>query len=165
MDPMWIAQADRGQIGLQVLGRQLGGFVVEPRLDVGETCRLQPRARGLCGREVLAPRKSSPSSRSAVSIDEMLPAPPHCAASWPPGLSTRARCRKSASWSAIQWNVAVDRMASTGSAIASGCVRSPIRNRTRSPNGANRSRAASIMAGEPSSAITRPPAAVRASAR
>ena len=50
-----------------------------------------------------------------------LPAPPHCATSWPPGRRTPARFANSASWSGIQWNVAVERMASTGP-IGSGCA-------------------------------------------
>ena len=51
----------------------------------------------------------------------MLPKPPHWATSHPPGWSTAARFAKSASWSGTQWNVAVERMASTGSSIGSGC--------------------------------------------
>ena len=42
------------------------------------------------------------------------PAPPHWATSRPPGRSAANRRSNSRSWSAIQWNVAVERIASTG---------------------------------------------------
>ena len=45
----------------------------------------------------------------------MLPSPPHWATSRPPGRSAACRRANSRSWSAIQWNVAVERTASTGS--------------------------------------------------
>ena len=74
----------------------------------------------------------------------MLPAPPHWATSWPPGRSTAARWRKSASWSATQWSVAVERAASTtpsigapvlvgGSVVAAVCLLGPIERLTTSP--------------------------------
>ena len=43
-----------------------------------------------------------------------MPAPPHWATIRPPGRSAANRRSKSRSWSAIQWNVAVERIASTG---------------------------------------------------
>ena len=43
----------------------------------------------------------------------MLPSPPHWATSRPPGRSAACRRANSRSWSAIQWNVAVERIAST----------------------------------------------------
>ncbi len=46
--------------------------------------------------------------------DAMFPTPPHWATSQPPGRRTAARFAKRASWSGTQWNVAVERMASTG---------------------------------------------------
>ncbi len=45
----------------------------------------------------------------------MFPAPPHWATSCPRGRSTEARLRNSDRWSVIQWNVAVDKIASTAS--------------------------------------------------
>ena len=63
----------------------------------------------------------------------MLPSPPHWATSRPPSAGRRAqRRRKSASWSAIQWKVAVERTASTCSPpsvqhdeVRHACVRVP----------------------------------------
>ncbi len=98
-------------------------------------------------------RRSSPATRWT---EAMLPTPPHCATSQPPGRRTAARFANSASWSGTQWNVAVDRIASTVPSIGSGCPRSATTYSIRSPNGASRSRAASIIDGEPSSATTRP---------
>ena len=65
------------------------------------------------------------STELATSMNRaMLPKPPHWATSQPPGWSTAARFAKSASWSGTQWKVAVERIASTGSSIGSGCPRS-----------------------------------------
>ena len=86
----------------------------------------------------------------------MLPNPPHCATSQPPGRSTAARFSKSASWSITQWKVAVDSTASTGSASGSGRPRSASTYVTWSPNLARRPRACSSIAAEKSSATTRP---------
>ena len=86
----------------------------------------------------------------------MLPAPPHWATSRPPGRVTAARLRNSASWSGTQWNVAVERTASTRPSIGSGTPRSATTYSIRSPKRASRSRAASTIDGEPSSAMTRP---------
>ena len=85
----------------------------------------------------------------------MLPTPPHWATSSPPGRMTAARLRNSASWSGTQWKVAVDRIASTAPSIGSGRPRSATTYSTRSPNRARRSRVASTIAAEPSSATTR----------
>ena len=80
--------------------------------------------------------------------------------------AARARRRaNSSAWSPIQWNVAVERIASTGSPprCRSTRARSGRRRRasTRS-SPASRSRAASIIEAEPSTPITRPRAAARA---
>ena len=54
----------------------------------------------------------------------MLPLPPHCASITPPGRSAANRRRKRRSWSRIQWKVAFEKIASTGSASSSSS-RSP----------------------------------------
>ena len=65
-----------------------------------------------------------------------------------------ARFANSASWSAIQWKVAVDRMASTGGDTGNGSCRSATRYSTRSSP--SRARACSTIETEPSSATTEP---------
>ena len=102
------------------------------------------------------PRQLSPIVASTASMRATLPTPPHWATSQPPRRVIVARFAKSASWSGTQWKVAVDTTASTGSSIGNGWPRSATTYSMRSPNGARRSRAASIIAGDPSRAMTRP---------
>ena len=71
-----------------------------------------------------SPSQPSPIVARTRRTDAMLPPPPHWATSRPPGRTTAARLRNSASWSGTQWNVAVERIASTGSSIGSGSPRS-----------------------------------------
>ncbi len=59
------------------------------------------------------PSQPSPIVARTRWIEAMLPTPPHCATSQPPGRMTAARFRNSASWSGTQWKVAVERTAST----------------------------------------------------
>ena len=66
----------------------------------------------------------------------MFPAPPHCAASRPPGFSAACRRANRRSWSSIQWKVAVERIASTGSSSSSS---------TRSAANASIPRAARLL--------------------
>ena len=76
---------------------------------------------------VHGPSQPSPTSASTAWTAAMLPCPPHCATSRPPGRRTEARCRNSASWSATQWKVAVDRIASTlASPSGRGAARSAV---------------------------------------
>ena len=85
-----------------------------------------------------------------------LPAPPHWAASRAPGCITSKRCRKSAAWSGIQWNVAPEKTASTGASIGNGRCRSASMIVTRSPNAARFTRASASIDGDASTATTRP---------
>ena len=103
------------------------------------------------------PSQPSPIDASARWTVAMLPTPPHWATSQPPGRSTAARFANSASWSRTQWKVAVDRIASTLALDRERTGRGRRRRSSiRSPNRASRSRAAAIIAGEPSRAMTRP---------
>ncbi len=79
-----------------------------------------------------------------------LPAPPHWATIRPPGRSAANRRSNSRSWSGIQWKVAVERIASTGSSSSSSS-RSATNTSTPGPS---RSRACSTIEGEPSTATT-----------
>ena len=63
----------------------------------------------------------------------MLPRPPHWASSRPPGFRLRCSAANSASWSGIQWKVALEKMTSTGSGSAS-CARSWQETIARSPS-------------------------------
>ncbi|HVE67494.1 MAG TPA: hypothetical protein VNB64_02820 [Solirubrobacteraceae bacterium] len=97
------------------------------------------------------PRSPGSSTASmAARTAAMFPAPPHCASSRPPG--RRAPCRRPnrASWSAIQWKVALENTASTGSGRSSSS-RSDTSTVARgsSPRAA---RARSAIAGDPSTA-------------
>ena len=74
--------------------------------------RRSPRA----SRSASSPSQPSPIVARTARTEAMLPPPPHWATSRPPGRMTAARLRKSASWSGTQWNVAVERIASTGAA-------------------------------------------------
>ena len=55
------------------------------------------------------------SSKPACLTAATLPSPPHWATSRPPGFSASFRRANRRSWSPIQWNVAVETIASTGS--------------------------------------------------
>ena len=92
------------------------------------------------------------SSKPACLTAATLPSPPHWATSRPPGFSASRMRANSRSWSPIQWNVAVETTASTGSSTASSS-RSPSRTSTLS---GSRRLASSTIAREPSTAITRP---------
>ena len=61
-----------------------------------------------------SPVQPSPIVASTARTEAVLPTPPYWATSCPPGRVTAARWRYSAAWSWIQWNVAVERIASTG---------------------------------------------------
>ena len=78
-----------------------------PRASRSSTARPSRAARD--GR-----RRRSPAWTLAT-----LPAPPHWAASRPPGRSAACRRANRRSWSSIQWKVAVLRIASTGSSSVS----------------------------------------------
>ena len=107
---------------------------------------------------VAQPAKCSANARPAAAskpaclTSATLPWPPHCATSRPPGLSAACRFANSRSWSPIQWNVAVESTASTGSSSASS-GRSAWR--TSTPAGSS-ARACSTIDGAASTAITRP---------
>ena len=86
-------------------------------------CRPRSRRRRAAPASPRRPRRSTdarrdPSSSSSSSTAAMLPAPPQSTTSCPPGRSTAARWRKSASWSRTQWNVEVETIASTGCAAS-----------------------------------------------
>ncbi len=49
----------------------------------------------------------------------MFPFPPHCATNRPPGAITSNNRANSAGWSGIQWKVALEKTASTGSGSVS----------------------------------------------
>ncbi len=85
----------------------------------------------------------------------MFPTPPHWATSRPPSRSAARRRANSVAWSAIQWNVAVERIASTVRPPRSRVVRSATTS-SRSGRAPRRSRAAAIIDAEPSTPITRP---------
>ena len=137
-------------------GIELGGLVVEPRLDVGRS-RPPPVASASSSAvaKCFPPSKSSPSSRRrSASIDEMLPAPPHCAASCPPGRRTDARFANSDvviddPVERRRRQDRVDRRRRRGSARRG---RRPRVHSTRSPNERERVRACSTIALEPSTA-------------
>ena len=87
----------------------------------------------------------------------MLPSPPHWATKLPPGRSAARRRANSRSWSAIQWKVAVERIASTGSSSSSSSRSDAWTSaRPSAIRPASRSLAASTIDAEPSTAITRP---------
>ena len=73
------------------------------------------------------PSQPSPTVARTAMIEATFPTPPHWATRRPPGRRTAARWRNNAAWSGTQWNVAVDRIASTGGAIGSGWPRSATR--------------------------------------
>ncbi len=79
--------------------------------------------RRLAVAEVLGVGSRASTSRALARSSSMLPSPPHCATSWPPGRSAACRRANSRSWSAIQWKVAVERTASTGSCSSSSAGR------------------------------------------
>src|SRR5680860_1146609 len=79
-------------------------------------------------------------------------APPHCAARRPPGRSMACRRRKSSPWSAIQWNTALEKIASTGSSSFSS-VRSATCARS---TGRRTAVTFATIEAEPSTAITLP---------
>ena len=85
----------------------------------------------------------------------MLPSPPHCATSRPPGLSAARRRLNSRSWSAIQWKVAVERIASSG---LSELELEQVAGESRDfePLAPSRSRAARVIDSDASTAMTRP---------
>ena len=106
--------------GREVLARVLGlhAHGLRPRLDVGEADPRESR-RGLVRRgKCHGPRQpasaGSATRRSRPGRRRRCPRPPHCATRRPPGTSAANRCSNRRSWSAIQWNVAVERIASTG---------------------------------------------------
>ena len=145
----------------RILGRHRLGL--EPARHVGEPGALQPRSRlgvgrvvpralpvGEVRRERLLPRDLD---RQASGTRRCCPRPPHWATSWPPGLSVRCSAANSASWSWIQWKVAFEKIASTGSGRSSS-TRSWHRTRWR---GRRAPRAAcATIDGATSTAYTRP---------
>ena len=65
-------------------------------------------------------KRSSPCSDSSARCHSaMLPRPPHWASSTPPGRRAAIRRSNSRSWSRIQWKVALEKIASTGSESSS----------------------------------------------
>ena len=83
----------------------------------------------------------------------MLPWPPHWATSSPPGRRCARRRAKSASWSAIQWKVAVERIASACEAEVEGRRGRPRAARRGRPGARARRRSSRPTASTP---ITRP---------
>ncbi len=96
---------------------------------------------------------SSPACRAAAWTVAMFPAPPHWATRRPPARRAPRSEANSASWSAIQWKVAVEKTTSTVSPPRSRPTRSATRRSTPSPS---RLRAASIIDADMSTPITRP---------
>ena len=123
------------------LGR--GVDPVSQQDDLVEPCRSQPLAR--CPERGEVPRRSQ-SPRGARrtgrplgdgrdrlhELGATLPSPPHWATSRPPGRSACVEpSRTGASWSRIQWKVALEKTASTGSTPAApsserSAIRSPV---------------------------------------
>ena len=118
--------ASRASTVREVLARVLGldAHVLRPGADVGEADPLEPR-RGLLRRRRSSTARASPRAPGSATASiaactvATLPAPPHWATSRPPGCSAANRRSNSRSWSAIQWKVAVERIASTGSSSSS----------------------------------------------
>ena len=122
-----------------------------PRSAAG---RRSSRARASPAKRSLRPASSAASSACACT-SATLPSPPHCTLTRPPGRSAAASRANSASWSAIQWKVALEKTASTRSPSASVSVaRSAWRTSTGSP--ASSSRARATMSGDASTAMTPP---------
>ena len=70
--------------------------------------------------QVLGERLARARARSPAPLTaSTLPSPPHWATSRPPGFSAARRRANSRSWSPIQWKVAVETIASTGSSSSS----------------------------------------------
>ena len=93
---------------------------LQPGPDVDEARRASAApssARGVAKFHGPAqPRKAGWSTASIAACTlAMFPAPPHWATSRPPGRSAACRRANRRSWSAIQWKVAVERIASNGS--------------------------------------------------
>ena len=93
-------------------------------------------------------------SRAAAWTLAMLPWPPHWATSRPPWRRCARRRAKSASWSAIQWKVAVERIASACEAEVEGRRGRPRAARRGRPGARARRRSSRPTASTP---ITRPP--------
>ena len=132
----------------------MGGLVVQPAVDVGESRGSQPLDRSPRASDTLRRHQIDAGDSMAASlIRRRFPAPPHWAASGPSACSTSARLANNRSWSGTQWKVAVDRMASTGS-IGMGSRRSCVTYAIRSCP--RRIRARSSIEGDASSATTSP---------
>ncbi len=152
-----VAQADRGEVRLDVIGIEFGRLVVEPRLDVGEPRPLQPRPRRVRGGEVLAALEALAQltqrrldRRDVARATALRRRAARPVAGPPRGSRTARRDRGSnGTWP------------STGSRRpvgppGIGPERSATTYPTRSPNGERRVRACCTIALEPSTATTRP---------
>ena len=167
------AEHDRRQELARVLG--LAGRRRQPALRRGEARREQPLA-SLPGRRVVPGRPPAGEVLGVGFVREhrcRLPAQdvdvalsPTLGHQPPAGAQRGAQAPNSRSWSAIQWKVAVERIASTGSSSSSSS-RSTTRRSTRPPPGhtargagsalpPSRSLAASTIEADSSTAITRP---------
>ncbi len=143
------AQDDRPQVRLERrAGLEAGRLVGQPAADVHEVGGGQSVGSRLGRLEVDGPEPAV-ADRRQHSLDRR--DVPRTSA-----LGNQPATRPEDGGEVAEQRVAVDRMASTGSAIGIGRPRSATRNSIREPKRASRERAPSIIEGDPSTATTAP---------